>query len=79
MNNIQKMRKKAGLTQDELGKMLHVTQTTISLYESEKRSLDIYTAKAIAKVLNVSIDELFPDWAKKDSLIKQIRLQEKTV
>lgn len=61
MNNIQKMRKKAGLTQDELGKMLNVTQTAISQYESEKRSPDIYMAKAIAKILNVSIDELFPD------------------
>lgn len=61
MNNIRKIRKKAGLTQSELGKMLNVTQTAISLYELEKRSPDIYMAKAIAKALHVPINELFPD------------------
>ena len=39
MNNIKDLRKKKGITQEELGDVIGVTKTAISYYESGKRQL----------------------------------------
>ena len=61
MNNIRKFRKKEGWSQAELGKKVFISPQVISYYESEKREPRFSMAKAIAKALNVSLYELFPD------------------
>lgn len=47
------------MTQDELGKLIGVTKATVSTYESGDREPSIKNLIAIAKVLRISLDELF--------------------
>ncbi|WP_196595910.1 helix-turn-helix domain-containing protein [Pectinatus frisingensis] len=55
---LKQCRKDAGLTQAQLGRELNLAESTISLYESNKRSPDNVTLSKIAKLLNVSTDYL---------------------
>ncbi|MBD5463645.1 MAG: helix-turn-helix domain-containing protein [Lachnospiraceae bacterium] len=54
---IREMRKKAGLTQKELGKLSNTSETTIKQYELDKRQPRIEQLKKIANVLNVKITD----------------------
>ncbi|WP_324825127.1 helix-turn-helix transcriptional regulator [Sinanaerobacter sp. ZZT-01] len=56
MNRIKMLREKKGLTQSELGKILHVKDSAISKYESEKIPLTAETLRVLSKIFNVSID-----------------------
>lgn len=47
------------MTQVELGQLLGMSQTAISLYESGDRKPDVETAKNIAKVLHTTLDSIF--------------------
>lgn len=63
-SKIKSLRKAKGLTQEELlSKLqlegLEIDRPMISRIESRTRTLPDYEVKTIAKVLNVSIDELF--------------------
>ena len=58
-NKIKEFRDKRGLTQVELGQLLGMSQTAISLYESGDRKPDVETAKNIAKVLHTTLDSIF--------------------
>lgn len=51
-------RQAAGLTQKELGYLIHVSPTVISRYMKGKRDIPIYELIRIAKALNVSADKL---------------------
>lgn len=55
---LKELRKKEKLTMVELSEKLHLSQSTISLYESGKREPDVNTLKKIANFFNVSIDYL---------------------
>ena len=55
---LQELRKKKGLTQEELAQMLFVSRTAVSKWESGRGYPNIESLKAIAKLYNVSIDEL---------------------
>lgn len=55
---LKKCRKSHGITQTELGKELNLTESTISLYESNKRFPDQKTLLKISKRLDISIDYL---------------------
>ena len=55
------LRKKAGLTQQELGEMVGLTQQAIGHYESGRSSLDVKVAKKIAKALGCKWWELYED------------------
>lgn len=57
-NNLKKAREKKGLTQDELGKLINVSDATINRYENEKRRPDPETLKQLAVHLEVSTDVL---------------------
>lgn len=61
---IQKYRKMKGLSQEELGKQLHVSRQTISKWESNQSSPDIQSCKAMADVFGISLEE-FLDESKK--------------
>ena len=55
---LQELRKQKNLTQDELAKALFVSRTAVSKWESGRGYPSIDSLKAIAKVFNLTIDEL---------------------
>lgn len=55
---LQALRKKRGLTQEELGAQLFVSRTAISKWESSRGYPNIESLKAIASFFNVTVDEL---------------------
>lgn len=55
---IKKLREDKDMSQVELGKLVNVGNTTISQWESGKRSPDIETVKKLANIFGVSSDYL---------------------
>lgn len=55
---LQELRKRNGLTQEELAARLYVSRTAISKWESGRGFPNIESLKAIAKHFSVSLDEL---------------------
>lgn len=55
---LQDLRKKKGLTQEELAQVLFVSRTAISKWESDRGYPNIDSLKNIAQFFSVSIDEL---------------------
>ena len=58
---IKKYRKKAGLSQRELGEKLGVSQQHIAQYESGKRTPKIENLNKIADALKLSLNDLIPE------------------
>ena len=63
LNRIRELRKKKGITMKALGEAIGVAESTISLYETEKRMPDTDTLKQLAHYFNVSIDVLLGESA----------------
>ena len=59
------------LTQEELAKRSGIKQNGISRYESGTRTPSMKTAKALAKALGCSIDELISDPEEKQPVSEQ--------
>lgn len=57
-NKLCELRKKAGLSQEELSEKLNVTRQTISNWELGQTVPDIIQAKQIANIFKISLDEL---------------------
>ena len=57
-NKIQQLRKKINMSQEELSNKIGVTRQTISNWETGISAPDIKQAKDLAKVFNVTLDEL---------------------
>ena len=55
---LQNLRKRRGLTQEELAKSLYVSRTAISKWESGRGYPEIESLKAISKFFSVTLDEL---------------------
>lgn len=55
---LQELRKRRGLTQEELAKKLFVSRTAISKWESGRGYPNIDSLKAIAALFSVTVDEL---------------------
>lgn len=55
---LQKLRKRKGLTQEEMAEVLYVSRTAISKWESGRGFPNIESLKAISKFFAVSLDEL---------------------
>lgn len=55
---LQELRKKKGLTQEELAQSLYVSRTAISKWESGRGYPSIESLKGIAKFFSVTVDEL---------------------
>nr|DAF48243.1 MAG TPA: helix-turn-helix domain protein [Siphoviridae sp. ct4Z13] len=73
-DNIRKVRKKRGLTQKELAKLLNVSEPMVSQYES-KETLKLETIKKVANALNISYFELLDiSETTKESNIQKITL-----
>lgn len=58
MNNFQKLREKAGFTQDDLAKKLKVDRTTVAKWESGSSFPRAVLLKPISELLNCTIDDL---------------------
>lgn len=56
--NLQKLRTNKSMTQDDLGKLLNVSQSTIAYYESGKKQPSLETLIVIANYFHVSVDYL---------------------
>lgn len=57
-NKISDLRKKENLSQEKLAEKLGVTRQTISKWELGETAPDILQAKELARIFNVSLDEL---------------------
>lgn len=57
-NKILELRKEKRLSQEQLAEKINITRQTISNWELGETSPDLNQAKELAKVLNVSLDEL---------------------
>jgi len=57
-DNLRILRKERNLSEREVSNMLHVDITTISKYEHNTRTPDIYTMIKFADVYDVSLDKL---------------------
>lgn len=60
-NNLNRLRKKEGYSQEELANKLHVTRQTISKWELEQTAPDLKDLKKISDVFNISLDELISE------------------
>lgn len=56
--NLIKARKKTGMPQEEVAEKIEVSRQTISNWESGLTIPDIYQAKKLAEIYNLSLDEL---------------------
>ena len=72
-------RKELGLTQKQLAELLHVSDKTVSRWETDKQIPDALTMQDIARALNISVSELYGveamqvNVSSKSSLHKKIR------
>lgn len=78
---LQKLRKKKGITQEELAESLFVSRTAISKWESGRGYPNIDSLKGIANFFSVTIDELLSGeelltLAEEDSRQKRSRTQD---
>ena len=55
---LQTLRKKSSLSQEDLAQLLGVSRQAISRWERSEVLPDLYNAKKIAEVFNITIDEL---------------------
>ncbi len=56
--NIYTLRKKTGLSQEQLGEQVKITRQTISNWELDETSPNTEQLKLLSKAFNISIDEL---------------------
>lgn len=77
---LKQARKGAGYSQEELANKMGVSRSAITKWETDKGMPDINNIKAIAQLLNVSIDYLLDDGSKLDftTTRKPINLSEFT-
>lgn len=59
---IKAARKKAGMTQEELGSKLGVSGSSIAQWENDLRNPKLDTLQRIASALGVPVQELISDW-----------------
>lgn len=57
--NVKKLRKQRGLTQEQLADRVRITSTYIGFIEQGQRNPSIKTTDKIARALKVGIEELF--------------------
>ena len=76
--NILNLRKKNGLSQEELGEKVNVTRQTISNWELEETAPNPEQLKLLSKTLNVSVDELI-DNDIQNIVLSKVKIIEKQI
>lgn len=74
--NILKLRKKNGLSQEQLGEKVNVTRQTISNWELGETTPNPEQLKLLSKSLNVSVDELI-DNNLENVILSKVKITEK--
>ena len=74
--NILELRKKNGLSQEQLGEKVNVTRQTISNWELEETAPNPEQLKLLSKALNVSVDDLI-DNDLQNVVLSKIKMTEK--
>ena len=74
--NILELRKKNGLSQEQLGEKVNVTRQTISNWELEETAPNPEQLKLLSKVLNVSVDDLI-DNDLQNVVLSKVKMTEK--
>ena len=74
--NILKLRKKNGLSQEQLGEKVNVTRQTISNWELEETNPNPEQLKLLSKALNVSVDDLI-DNDLQNIVLSNVKITEK--
>lgn len=74
-NNLKTMRKKTGLSQEELAKKLDLSRSTYNSYEQDICEPPLDVLCKLADVFNVSIDELIGHTQKKLSFTRDDLLE----
>ena len=74
--NILELRKKNGLSQEQLGEKVDVTRQTISNWELEETTPNPEQLKALSKALNVSVDDLV-DNDLQNVILSKVKITEK--
>lgn len=59
-NNLKNIREKRGITQIQVAQKVQITERGYQYIEAGKRIPNVYLAIKIAKVLNSTVEELFP-------------------
>lgn len=59
---IKAARRKAGMTQEELGKKIGVSGSSMAQWENDLRNPKLDTLQRIASALGVPVQELISDW-----------------
>lgn len=70
-NNILKLRKQQGLSQEKLGEAIGVTRQTISTWETEQTAPNPEQLLQLSKNLDISIDKLL-DNEREDELYRKV-------
>jgi transcriptional regulator with XRE-family HTH domain len=60
MEEIRRIRKERGLTQDQLAEVSHVDQSTLSQIETGRRTPGVETLQKLADALGVEVADFFP-------------------
>ncbi|MBD5503885.1 MAG: helix-turn-helix transcriptional regulator [Lachnospiraceae bacterium] len=68
---VKQIREERGMTQQTLAEKLYVTRQAVSRWERGARYPELLTAKKIARVLNVSLDELLSGEELKENIEKE--------
>lgn len=68
---IRKLREEKGMTQQSMADMLYVTRQAVSRWECGARYPDLLTAKKIAHILEVTVDELISGEELKKNIEKE--------
>lgn len=67
-NKIKSLRLENNMTQDDLGKTIFVTRNAISKWETNKGTPSIENMESLAKLFDISIDELMNDKQSKNMI-----------
>lgn len=59
VNNLSDLRKEKGINQTDLGRMVGVSRQTISLIERGDYNPSVMVALSLARVFDVSVEEIF--------------------
>lgn len=59
VNNLSELRKEKGINQTDLGRLVGVSRQTISLIERGDYNPSVMVALSLAKVFDVSVEDIF--------------------
>ena len=77
-DKLLELRKKAGLSQKELGNKLDISRQTVSKWEMGKSTPELDKLVSLSEIFNVSLDELVQDiQIPKEPLIKKKKINKK--